>query len=62
MATDFEQLATQYRADIVARGYSIDPENREDWASMALGYALGKGYSVEDALKFSGVAHKYQGA
>jgi hypothetical protein len=56
------ELIAHYRADIVARGAQLDPDNEEDWESMALGYAIGRGWSVEDALEFSRIAIKYQGS
>lgn len=38
---------------VFSRRERIDPNNEEDWYSLALGYALGKGVSVTTAHQFA---------
>jgi hypothetical protein len=29
----------------------VDPDNEEDWSSLALGFCLGRGFSVKESLQ-----------
>jgi len=51
----FTFLVKQWKAQVFANPGDIDPENKEDWESLALGFALGKGLTAEDAHAFVAV-------
>lgn len=48
-----EQLVTAFKIEVHDRSEEIDPENDEDWCSLTLGWAIGKGLSPDDALAFA---------
>jgi hypothetical protein len=57
---DKQKLVAAYKAEIVARADSIDPDSVHDWESMALGWAIGKGLTVKEAQEFGREAIRYQ--
>lgn len=48
-----DQITKEWKQDVYDRSDRVDPENGEDWYSLALGYALGKGHSPEFSIKFA---------
>lgn len=46
-------LLEQFRKEVHLRAGEIDPENSQDWYSLTLGWAVGKGLSAEDAHTFA---------
>jgi hypothetical protein len=52
-----EAWATEicHKADI------LDPDNQLDWESMWIGFAIGKGLSINDAANFYDLAFEKEG-
>jgi len=48
-----KKLTEEWKKDVYDRSNDVDPENKEDWYSLALGYALGKGKTPKFAIKFA---------
>jgi hypothetical protein len=46
-------MLAAFKADVYDRGPAVDPGNELDWLSLAIGYALGKGYSPARAVSFA---------
>lgn len=42
-------LLLEYKTQVCDQADEIDPDNSRDWHSMALGFFLGKGLSLEEA-------------
>lgn len=53
MEHDLEALSEMFNAEIQEKSSLIDPGGNEDWHSLALGWALGKGLDPEAALDFA---------
>jgi len=43
------ELITQWCKDVADHASEVDPGSEEDWGSLALGYALGKGLTPDEA-------------
>ena len=52
MITDGE-LAHAWRTEVFDRGEDIDPNDEHLWSSLALGFALGRGATIEQAQALS---------
>lgn len=50
---DLLELVMEWRENVFDNSGAIDPLEEEYWPSVALGFALGKGKSVEDAREFT---------
>jgi hypothetical protein len=48
-----EELARQWRKEVYDRESEVDEDQSENWYSLALGYALGKGKSPNEAHAFA---------
>lgn len=48
-----EEITTQFEDEVHNKCDKIDPENNEDWRSITIGFALGKGKSPEFAVDFA---------
>ena len=46
-------LVQQFKQEVHDRAKEIDPDNQEDWHSLVLGWAIGKGLGPEEAHEFS---------
>lgn len=53
-------LVDLYKEQIVSHAAEIDPSDRHDWESMALGWAIGRGMTVEEADEFASQAYLHQ--
>lgn len=42
-----------YQKEINVRAEEIDPDEQFDWRGITLGWALGKGMTIEEADRFS---------
>ena len=58
MDIELEDLLAAYGAEILDCAEEIDPHDCEDWASMAIGWAIANGLSVDEAQDF---ARRYGG-
>ena len=47
-----EELLKAWDTEICQKQELIDPENEQDWNSMFIGFALGKGFSIEEATDY----------
>lgn len=47
-----------YKAEIWDRQKEIDPSDEHDWESIALGWALAKGMTPDDALRFASYVNR----
>ena len=43
------EIEKQWREEVYDQAKTIDPENEELWGSLALGWCLGKGYTLGQA-------------
>lgn len=50
---DKEDLVSQFKTEVDDLGKEIDPSNEQDWFSLTLGWAIGKGLNIEDAHDFA---------
>jgi len=50
---DFEILEEQFENEVDNLAEQVDPNDEQDWGSLTLGWALGKGLSPEDANDFA---------
>ena len=48
-----EELLKDFKTDVSDRALDIDPNNEQDWHSIALGWALAKGYGPNDSLEIA---------
>jgi hypothetical protein len=46
----FDEIVEMWRVEIWEYDSLINPGNRYDWTSLAVGWALGKGYSDKQAF------------
>lgn len=53
MSEDITDVLRTYGAEILDQADEVDPNNEEDWHSMAIGWAIAKGMSPEAARKFA---------
>lgn len=56
MRTQFEQ----WKSDVRDKWEEVDPHSEEDWQSLAYGYFLGLGLSIEDAKDSVRLAEKQE--
>jgi hypothetical protein len=47
------QLADLFRVEVHNKASEVDPQIEENWYSLTLGWAIGKGISPEDAHTFA---------
>jgi len=45
-------LGIVWRDEVFGRADSIDPDGDRDWEDMAYGYALGNGFTPDEAFDF----------
>lgn len=50
---DKEKLTQEWKKEVFDNSDNVDPENSQDWYSLALGFALGKGCNPDDSHKFA---------
>lgn len=48
-----DEVVEAFKFSITDNGTTIDPENEQDWYSLALGWALGRGYGIHDSHTFA---------
>ena len=48
-----EKLTKMFKEEVHNKAESIDPSSEEDWHSLTLGWAIGKGLSIVEAQEFS---------
>jgi len=53
LSTEEGLLIAKFKAEIHCRSADIDPNDEEDWHSISLGWALGKGLLPDDAMRFA---------
>lgn len=46
-------LVKQWKEEVSDRAKEVDPNNKEDWYSLCLGWAIGKGLTPDDAYAFA---------
>ena len=49
----FDPLIEEFNLQVMSISDEVDPSNRHFWESIALGWALAKGLSPDDAQDFS---------
>lgn len=49
----FQNLIEEYDSEITSNATEIDGDDKEDWNSLTLGWALAKGLSIVDAQSFA---------
>ena len=49
----FNKLRTEFHTNVFNARATIDPENNEDWFSLAYGWALGRGCDPKEANNFA---------
>lgn len=54
----FYALVAQWMAQVFDDADNVDPGDCEDWASLALGFALGNGLTIEDAKTFVAILRR----
>ena len=52
MSPEIEALIAEWKEKIYHHGYEIDPHDNFCWTSLAIGFALGKGFTVYDSVIF----------
>ena len=52
----FKQLHSQWVKEVCKKPKSVDKDNQEDWHSLCLGWAIGKGLTIKDAKDFASKA------
>ena len=50
---------TQFAREVIDNKKLIDPYNWEDWYSLALGWAIAKGVSPDEAHNFAKIVRYY---
>jgi hypothetical protein len=55
MIPNEEELITSWKELIYDKVDEIDPEYEHLWKSIALGFAIGRGYTLEQAHEFIGI-------
>jgi len=53
LSAEQELLVAKFRVEIDNRPFDVDPSGDEDWHSLAVGWAIGKGLQPEDARNFA---------
>jgi hypothetical protein len=53
MKTSIEELTKLWKEIVFDNSNTIDEDNEQDWYSLALGFALGKGENPDDSHKFA---------
>lgn len=53
MNSQFEQLEHEFKLEVHDRAKDVDPSNEQDWLSLTLGWAMGKGLNPTDADNFA---------
>lgn len=48
-----KELTALFKAEASDRGAEIDPDDEYDWYSLTIGWALAKGLTPDEAVKFS---------
>jgi len=48
-----ESITIQFKSHVHNLAKQVDPQNDEDWQSLSIGFALGKGKSPEYAREFA---------
>lgn len=51
--SEIEALVAVYKTEIIDRAKQVDPDSEEDWHSLTLGWAIGKGMTVKEAKRFA---------
>jgi hypothetical protein len=51
-ADEMFHLATTWRIDVYEKAQEVDPFSESKWGDLAMGYALGKGLSPDQACDF----------
>lgn len=49
----WKPLALQFKMEVSDRAKEVDPEQKQNWHSLTLGWALAKGLSPEESYEFS---------
>jgi hypothetical protein len=53
MHPQFELLERKFKLEVHDRSNAIDHSNEQDWFSLTLGWAIGKGLSPDEANDFA---------
>jgi hypothetical protein len=48
-----QELVTLWKSQVYDKGEEIDPTNEQDWYSLAIGWALGKDLTPDEAHAFA---------
>lgn len=49
----YQKLIVRFKKEVHDHSKEIDPDDSQDWHSLTLGWALGKGLPVKDAHEFA---------
>lgn len=52
MTPAIEKAITEWKEKVYDRGSEIDPNDEEDWRSMAIGFGFGKGFNFGEVYVF----------
>ena len=47
------ELILEFKNNVDENASTVDPADCEDWHSLTIGWALGKGLTIEDSHKFA---------
>lgn len=47
------QMQKEFKAEIHDQAEKVDPENELDWFALTLGFAIGRGMTIEAAREFA---------
>lgn len=48
-----DDLVKSFKVEVSDKANAIDPSQEEDWKSLTLGWALGKGLDPQTAMEFA---------
>ena len=46
---NLDEIVEMWRTEIWEYNSIVDPDDKHDWTSLAIGWALGKGYTIKQA-------------
>lgn len=49
------RLHDEFKTQVSDNAHLIDPDDEEDWHSLAVGWLLAKGFTPSEALRFAAV-------
>jgi hypothetical protein len=50
---DLDKYVKEFQTQVSDRAHEVDPNDEEDWFSLTLGWAIGRGLKLEEAHAFA---------